>query len=267
MDTVNGRLAKLMILPILGAAWPVSAMAADVTVIIENLSPNEGTFLTPTWIGFHDGSFDLYNSGEMASTALERLAEDGNTAPLMDVFSLSAGGSQQATLVSDGIPPLAPGETTQMSLTLDEFAPESRYFSYASMVIPSNDAFIANGNPAAHQIFDADGTFLGADFFVVGVDVLDAGTEVNDELPANTAFFGQAAPDTGVNEGGVVGPHPGFLPAGSDGILDDPMFANADFLRDGYPVAQIRVVPEPATLGLALLGGTALLRRRGATMI
>ena len=59
-----------------------------------------------------------------------------------------------------------------------------------------------------------------------GSDVLDAGTEVNDESRVNTAFFGQMTPDTGVDENGVVNPHPGFLPEGSGGILDDPNFEN-----------------------------------------
>jgi hypothetical protein len=51
---------------------------------------------------------------------------------------------------------------------------------------------------SAHAIFDEAGNFIGADFIVLGSNVLDAGSEVNDEIPANTAFFGQMAPNTGV---------------------------------------------------------------------
>ncbi|MEM8963116.1 MAG: hypothetical protein AAGD38_16650, partial [Acidobacteriota bacterium] len=58
---------------------------------------------------------------------------------------------------------------------------------------------------------------------------------------ANTAFFGQAAPDTGVVEGGVVRLHPGFNAPGTGGILDDAMYTNADFLADGYHVARVTV--------------------------
>ena len=72
------------------------------------------------------------------------------------------------------------------------------------------------------------------------------GTEVNDELPENTAFFGQAAPNTGVDENGVIGTigtdlpdQPGFLPPGSGGILDDPRFRMGDFLVPGYPFVKI----------------------------
>jgi hypothetical protein len=215
----------------------------EVTVIIENLAPDNGTYLTPVWVGFHDGSFDLHDLGAPASMELERLAEDGNTVPLSDLFPASGA---QATLVSDtGIPPLAPGETATMTFTLDPHAANNRYFSYATMVIPSNDAFIANDDPQAHRIFSSKGGFRGADFIVGGVMVNDAGTELNDENPANTAFFGQMTPDTGQDESVVVHDHVGFKLPGSGGILDDLMFGNADFMVPGYQVARVTILSGP----------------------
>lgn len=248
----------------LALAGTAGASATDVTVQIQNLSPVNGTFLTPVWVGFHNGGFDLYDLGAPASLELERIAEDGNTGPLMDAFMLSGAGTVQGTIASDtGIPPLAPGETATMQFTLDPNSAQSRYFSYASMIIPSNDAFIANGNPTAHPVFDDQGNFIGADFLVLGSVVRDAGTEVNTELPEHTAFFGQMEPDTGIDENGVVHTHPGFLPPGSGGILDDPMFASADFTADGYVVARITIVPEPASAAaLALFGLLGAVRRR-----
>jgi len=231
------------------------APAATVQVKIRNLAPMNGTFLTPVWAGFHDGSFDLYDSGSPASSALERLAEDGSTAPLTALFAMSGAGTQQGTLLGP-MGAIAPGETATMSFNLDPLSITSRYFSYASMVIPSNDAFIANGNPLAFTVFNAMGQFVGGSFTVSGSMVLDAGTELNDEVPANTAFFGQMAPDTGVTTNSVVMLHPGFIPGGP--ILSSAMFANADFTATGYNVAEITIseVPEPATIALI---GTPLL--------
>jgi hypothetical protein len=132
------------------------------------------------------------------------------------------------------------------------------------LIIPSNDFFIANGNPLAHRIFDDAGNFLGADFVVTGAQVLDAGTEINDELLETTAFFSQSVPDTGTREGAGVELATGFIPNGR--ILSSPDFANADFTAAGYEAARFRVelvpddattqVPEPGLgLGLLAMGG------------
>ncbi len=264
---VPAILATALLFPV--AKTHASTLMIEVT--FENLAPDNGIFFTPVWVGFHDGTFDTYDGGAAASVPLggveiERIAEDGNTMPLSETFNSTAGTGVDATL--DAIGPIGPGESVSFVFTLDTTDPNNQYFSYASMIIPSNDAFIANGNPLAHQVFDDAGNFLGLDFFVLGSETNDAGTEVNDEIPENTAFFGQTVADTGVDENGiVVTPHPGFLPPGSGGILDDPMFANADFLN--FPNDQLArfsatVIPEPSSVvltGLGLLGLAGLARR------
>ncbi len=211
-----------------------ATLGSLVRVTIKNEAPALGTFQTPVWVGLHDGTFDIYDSGVAASAELEALAEDGNNAPLVAAFAAAAGTSQDTAIAGfDG--PIAPGETITMTFRVDPTDADSRYFSYASMVLPSNDAFVANGDPMAHEIFDAAGAFVATGFTVAGTDVLDAGTEVNDEIPANTAFFGQMTPDTGTDEMGTVGNHIGFMVPTSGGILDDAMFTGADFERTvGY---------------------------------
>ena len=223
----------------------------QITVTIENLAPEGGTFLTPFWVGFHNGDFDSYDRGSAISPGLERLVEDGDTAPFSEEFLASGYGVIDGTILgTEGIEgPIDPGETTSLTFTLDSEADTSQFFSYASMVIPSNDAFIANGNPEAHRLFDDEGNFIGDDLeiLVAGNQILDGGTEVNDELPENTAFFGQAAPDTGEVENGVVTVHPGFIEGGrilsEDGTTEGApaAFNNADFTADGYEVARITV--------------------------
>ena len=248
---------------ITAALISVSAAQAEqirVQVSIENLAPQQGTFQTPVWVGFHDGSFDIYDRNQPASAlpepgsdALERIAEDGNTGPITQVFAQLVLDGVDATLAGPG-GPIAPGEVARGNFLLDSSNPDHRYFSYASMVIPSNDFFIANGNPLAHPIFDAAGNLIAENFFVTGAEILDAGTEVNDELPENTAFFGQAAADTGVDEGGVViGLDEGLLGFASPDsrldpptILGTPRFSMADFVVPGYPAVKISFSSIPA---------------------
>ena len=255
------KLIKLLAFGLVGGA-AVSAHALDVIVKIENISPQNGTFLTPLWFGFHDGGFDMFNTGSAASAGLERIAEDGNAAVLGGEFSAAGFGTVSGVL--NGIGPIGPGATTQRVVTIDESLASSRYFSWASMILPSNDAFVANDNARAHRLFNEAGQFVGMDFIVLGSQVMYAGTEVNDEIPMNTAFLGQMSPNTGTPEGGVVHFHPGFIAGGN--ILGNSMFSGADFAAANYQVARISVeaVPEPGAMMVLGLFGAALARKKMA---
>jgi hypothetical protein len=225
-----------------------------VKVTVENIAPSNGTFIAPFWVGFHNGGFDTFDLGQSASVELESLAEDANNTPLANTFLTSGAGVVEGTL-ADG--DFGSGITVTETFSLDETLTSSRYFSYAAMLVPSNDAFIGNDDPLAFQIFDDNGNFVGADFVVTGDRVWDAGTEENDEIPANTALLGQTVPNTGVTTNGVVSQHPGFIAGGN--IL--AAFPNADFITPNYSIARVRVeqvqaVPEPATVlgSLAAVG-------------
>ncbi|MFN6498310.1 MAG: spondin domain-containing protein [Nostoc sp. DedQUE01] len=222
-----------------------SAVSVTLKVSIQNLAPEKGTFLTPLWFGIHNGTFKIYEQGKsLANPRLEFLVEDGLTEPFAEFFSESGSGLAQGTIFGGParpIAPIAPGQTASVTLTVNKNQiSTSQYFSYATMVIPSNDAFIANDNPLEHKIFDRDGNFIPTSFVVTGAEVNDAGTEVNDENPTNTAFFGQQVPNTGIpEEEGVVLQHPGFIQNGP--ILSDSRFINADFTVPGYQIARITI--------------------------
>ncbi len=241
---------KIVAAAALSGAAAMAATHADsipsVVVTVENSAPARGALQTPVWIGLHDGTFDIYDrdvplgaDGLISGAAVESLAEDGATALITQEFDTLQPGAPQATLLGTA-GPLVPGQSSATTLNVDPTA--NRYFSYASMVIPSNDAFIANGNPLAHQVFDESGRFVADDFVVAGSEVLDAGTEVNDEIAANTAFLNQGGPNIGATEGGNVVLHPGFLTDGvsyPDGVLNHPVFGLADFTQSTYRAASV----------------------------
>lgn len=217
-------------------------------VTVENLAPDDGTLLTPFWLAFHDGGFDSYEVGEKASEGIERVAEDGDFNALGDAFASSGVGEVAGVLPGlgmDGTPPLFfPGQVNSWLVSVDANDPRNRYFSYAAMILPSNDAFVANDDAMMHEVFNDDGEFMGQDFKIAGSEVLDAGTEVNDEVAANVPVLGQMTPDTGPSENQDIGGHPGFMGGGP--ILT--AYPDADFTSGGYEVARItieHVQPKP----------------------
>ena len=219
----------------------------DIRISVVNTSATGGTFLTPLWFGFHDGEFDLYDRNAPTSAGLESLAEDGDAALLgAELTAVDTDARGGVVRGAGGV--IAPGETTSTIVTVD--GRSNGFFDFASMIIPSNDAFIGSGTSI--KLFDDDGNFLGATEVVLsGSDVLDAGTEVNTEMDA--AFINQLGANTGIDENGVVTQHPGFNgslghPGGDQIILGgtnalgqtiDPIAA--DFTQPGATIATIHV--------------------------
>lgn len=224
----------------------------NLEITVENLSPAEGTLISPVWLGFHDGNFDLFDLDASASTAIERIAEDGNTEQLVADFDNASAGLIQEVInsPSEPTPDFLPGDVVSSTITIDSSIPTNQYLSYASMVLPSNDALIGNDNPTQHRIFDEAGNFIPTSFVIPGSDVLDAGVEVNDEDRFTTPGVGSDPlndfqPNTGTDENSVITAHPGFIPDGN--ILSQ--FPAADFTDPNYPIARITVeqVEDPDT--------------------
>lgn len=264
----------------LGTAAFASGGAKDVEakrllVTFENLAQNGGFFFTPVYGAFHDNSgFDIFNVGEAASPVFERLAEDGNFGALRDDRVANFPTSQGVALT--GIGPIGPQSSVSFEIDVDGNI--NTHFVFASMLIPSQDAFIGLDNSV--ELFDSNGNFISPFSLTFDrSDIYDAGTEDNNDNSA-VAFLNQSAPDTGASENGVIGLHEGLsdeiLDAGFVGPDGNIPFSRdaADFLQEGFgPFARITVtavdVPEPSTiamLGFGLLGFAALRHRRKRKM-
>ena len=249
-------------------AAPSLASAADVRVTFTNVSPAGGVGTSPLWVGFHNTSFDLFDAGSAASLGVERISEDGNTAPLTTLFAATTESGIQGTLAGG---PAFPGAVRTMDFTGLDLAGQNRWFSYASMVVLSNDFFIGNDSATEHDlsVLLSNGGLLS--FYVGGNgDVWDAGTEVNDfaNSLANGAFGiggGQTMANQGADEHGVVrlvdaNPYASFLnaalvPAGYDftplQFTSLPAIGRID-------IQLLAPVPEPETYAM-LLSGLALI--------
>jgi len=192
-------------LTLLGATATLSApVLADegyqaYEVTITNLT--RGQRLTPILVASHRAGVKLFELGQPASAELEALAENGATAPFKAV--LDGNPSVLETTDSGGL--LDPGASVTVRVkTRGRFD----HLSVASMLIPTNDAFIALNDVAGPNGNDTQTLYSGA---------YDAGTERNDESCASIPgpHFdecggpgGGAAPDGG--EEGYVHVHAGI---------------------------------------------------------
>lgn len=209
-------------------------------VIVTNMAPDAGgTCQAPVWIGIHDGRFDMFNQGSRASEGIEMIAEEGAAATLAEQFSITRGTMWDGNI---GNGPICPGDKATLEFDIKIHAGVPYFFSYASMVLPSNDAFVANAMPRAYKVFNNNAKPLTpVTIIVMGTDVWDAGTELNDEDPMHTPALGETMAGDGVVEYDAIRPHMGFKPKGSGGILDDPRYNNADFTQVDYSMMKIYI--------------------------
>jgi len=243
------------------------ASAQAVRIEIENLGSSTDFFLTPLWVGLHDGGFDLFSVGSGASAGLEELAETGSPATLMGEF---AGPNRLQNVAADpadfgsmpGQPPVIdPGNTAATEIPIVNPA-AYRYFSFASMIIPSNDSFIGNGNPMAYELFDAAGNFNGPLVIdITAANIYDSGTEDNTGLGAAFSATGGSATDT---IGGTVFQGPdlsNFIGTNTAaGTTIGAVPGSSPFAR-----ITVTVVPEPSSLllgSMGLMGLLGVVRRR-----
>ncbi|MEM9708897.1 MAG: spondin domain-containing protein [Pseudomonadota bacterium] len=252
-----------------------AAEATTLKITVENKAEIGGITLTPLYTAFHNGGFDPFNVGEAASPGLQEIAEEGSpggiAAERQAAFPTSDGVAVFGTDGFPGAPVIEPGEVASATVNVDS---ANRFFTFLSMVLPSNDTFIGQDDPTAYEVFSSAGDFLGTQVIqVTGANIYDAGTEAN--LTDGSPFVPSLAGTTRTDEGGVVTPGQSLLnfaglTVANGQVIDGALF---DYLSDpaGFAVAEIRieVVPIPASLpllaaGLGLLGWSSR-RRKGAT--
>jgi len=256
--------ARRLIVPALTlASFACASLAGTQTITVHftNNQPNGGFSTSPVWFAAHNGTFDFFTPGVAASPALEAMAELGVGAGLTS--ELGASGVAE-TIATDVVhPQFTPGETASMTLDVPNTS-MNRWFSFASMIVPSNDFFIGNDNPLAHPIFDAAGNFIGpVTIQIFGSNAWEGTTEVND-INLGIAFLVGRDAVGGTPEAGPV--RSVFsVPANTAYIQSivgqqTPVYTVTDALMPGDLLATIVVTPAPG--GAALLGLAAVFATR-----
>jgi len=134
-------------------------------VTITNLT--KGQTFTPILVASTKKGNHIFNAGSAASDELEIIAESGNNQPLAD--KLGNEGNALDSVSSGAL--LAPGQSVTLNVKMGG---KFHFVSIASMLIPTNDAFIATNS--------IRGPKHKGHSVTVYSPVYDSGTEVNDEL-------------------------------------------------------------------------------------
>jgi len=220
-----------------------------VTVTIENLAPTNSVSFAPLRLGFHNGTFDSFNNGQIASAPIISVAEGGSAA---DWFPAFAAAEPNAVLGSVG-GALLPGATASNTFLVDTSV--NPFFTFGSMVIPSNDYFIGNDSPTRFRLFDDSGNLLISSISQRASDIWDAGSELFDPLQA--AFLQVGNNDLRTPQNGVVRfdflelSQFNGLTTAAGYAFDSQLTANSDVYRISF---QAQAVPEPSSWALAALG-------------
>jgi len=147
-----------------GFASAQFASAQTLDVKITNLT--HGMFFTPLLVSAHDNTSHIFETGDVASTSLQAMAEGGDlTGLLTDTVALGAANVENP---AGGL--LAPSTSTMLT---DFDTGANDHLSIVSMLLPTNDGFLGLD---AWKIPEDAGTYT------LYLNAYDAGTEVNDEL-------------------------------------------------------------------------------------
>ena len=188
-------------------------------VTITNLT--RGQSFTPIMIATQKRHAGIYALGQPASAELATIAESGNPSPISEVLAASSNTIE----VKNSGALLAPGASVTMTINGED----AKYFSMASMLIPTNDAFVA-----LNSIRLPKGKRAGRYVAIA----YDAGSEPNDELCVNIP--GPVCKGTGpspeASGEGYVHVH-----AGIHGSGDDVTSLNASERDFRNPAALVKI--------------------------
>jgi hypothetical protein len=247
-----------------------AAQAVQVQVTVENLAPANSISLAPFRFGFGNGTFDTFNNNQIAfllgapsiaEAPIVTIAEGGSGSTWFPAFQASEPNADLGSILGPTIPPFLPGQINSAIIDVD---PMNRFFTFGTMVVPSNDHFLGNDNPMAFEVLDVAGNLVLSSFTENANRIWDAGSET--ENPANAAFLVGGVNDQRENENLPVTFNFTDLSAFNGLTTAAGYNFDSSLLSSNTPVLRVSfaIVPEPSSAGLIAFGGCILaaLRRR-----
>lgn len=236
-----------------------------VTVTITNLAKPNSVSFAPLHLGFHRGAFDAFNIGNPPGAGIISVAEGGAGGQWQTDFAAADPTATRGTIAGA----LTPGQSRSQSFIVN--AGMNRFFTFASMVIPSNDFFIGNDNPQQYRLFDDAGNLLINSITQTSSQIWDGGSEAFSV--AGAAFLVNGVNAVRTPQNGVVSFNFSEL-MGFNGQQTAAGYTFNSDLTANEPIYRIdftstAVVPEPGSMillgsGLLMLGGVMRRRRTHA---
>ncbi|MFN0168866.1 MAG: spondin domain-containing protein [Bryobacteraceae bacterium] len=151
-------------------------------VTVTNITAHQ--VFTPIVVASHREGVRLFSLGQAAGVPLEVLAEGGDTAPLKTMLM----SNPAVKSVADSGAPLGPGQSVTVMVDAQG---AFDHISLASMLVPTNDAFLALNGVEGPK---------GSRTLALFSPAYDAGTEANDENCASIPGPPSVCTGQGFNE-------------------------------------------------------------------
>lgn len=236
--------------------------ATTIRVTVTNLAQTNSVSFAPLRLGFNSGVFDSFDIGEAPIAPIISIAEGGSGDDWFPAFAMADPG---ALLGSVGMMPLLPGQMASATFMVDPLT--NPFFTFGTMVVPSNDLFLGNDDPQRYRLFDASGNLVLTSIGQSSSQIWNAGSEIADPVAAAFLVGGTNAlrtPENGVVEFSFdeLATYNGLQTAGGY-TFNSALAAGQPIYRIEFEVTE--AIPEPASWAMMLVGFGAvgsLVRRR-----
>lgn len=258
--SIKSSTVALLMLGLMPSAYSAKV---QLQVRVENLAPQDSVSFAPLRLGFNSGTFDSFNIGQVAGAPIVSVAEGGSGSAWFPAFAAADATATLGTVLPAQPGALLPGATGTATFTVDTAV--NPFFTFAAMVVPSNDFFIGNDSPTQYRLFDSSGNLAIGSITEHASNIWDAGSELFD--PAAAAFVGNN--DLRTPQNSVVNFNFAEL-AGFNGLTTDAGYVFNSGLTGDTEVYRLSFhaspVPEPESYAMMLAGlfatGWAVRRQR-----